>query len=370
MSLNQTLLNEINQLKAQITALKEYRNPVNYIINGNMDFWQRGTSFSAPEGVYTADRLRTSGNAGAINISRSTDIPFDRFYSSLRYSAKIKCATAHTSIATGDYRMIDHRIEGFPFANLKMKIAVFSFWIKSNKTGSLGLSFVNHDASRSYVHHINIDQINTWERKVIPIHFDVSYGSWYYDHRVGLDIRFCLSSGTNLQTGNQREWVSSNSLSTSTQTNFLDSTDNEVFITGLQLIEGRKDIPITTRSYQEELQLCQRYYEKSYDINDPPGDYPNWNGPSMTIIPADASHIYGLHQPFKGIKRTKPSITWYDPYTGTKDAVAYYSGSWQSQSVNISGNRTGETHTGYPSLTAAISANINIQAHWTAEAEL
>ena len=46
----------------------------NYIINGNFDFWQRGTSTST-SGVYLADRFRTSLSGGSYVVSRSTDVP-------------------------------------------------------------------------------------------------------------------------------------------------------------------------------------------------------------------------------------------------------------------------------------------------------
>jgi len=52
----------------------------NLYINGNMDFWQRGTSISKSQGayLYTADRLKVGGGgggSGAYTISRSTDVP-------------------------------------------------------------------------------------------------------------------------------------------------------------------------------------------------------------------------------------------------------------------------------------------------------
>lgn len=43
----------------------------NYFINGSMDFWQRGTTFTTPAGAYTADRFKATVNgAGTYVISR------------------------------------------------------------------------------------------------------------------------------------------------------------------------------------------------------------------------------------------------------------------------------------------------------------
>ena len=43
----------------------------NYFINGSMDIWQRGTSFTTPGGAYTADRFKVTVNgAGTYVVSR------------------------------------------------------------------------------------------------------------------------------------------------------------------------------------------------------------------------------------------------------------------------------------------------------------
>ena len=46
------------------------------------------------------------------------------------------------------------------------------------------------------------------------------------------------------------------------QTSFFDSTDRTFFITGVQMEVGSQATPFEHRSFGEELQLCQRYYER------------------------------------------------------------------------------------------------------------
>ena len=47
-----------------------------------------------------------------------------------------------------------------------------------------------------------------------------------------------------------------------------DSTDNELYITGVQLEVGSTATPFEHRSFGEELALCQRYFQKSYNHED------------------------------------------------------------------------------------------------------
>ena len=40
----------------------------NFFVNGGMDFWQRGTSFTTPAGVYTADRFKATVNGASTYV--------------------------------------------------------------------------------------------------------------------------------------------------------------------------------------------------------------------------------------------------------------------------------------------------------------
>ena len=55
-------------------------------------------------------------------------------------------------------------------------------------------------------------------------------------------------------------WFDTSNRATSNQVNFFDSTDNNFYITGVQLEVGEVATPFEHRSYGDELARCQRYY--------------------------------------------------------------------------------------------------------------
>ena len=72
-----------------------------YIINGNMDFWQRGTSFPAiVSGAYSTDRFEYLKLGAMIHtINRSTDVPNSQSV----YSTSLDITTPDDAIAASEY---------------------------------------------------------------------------------------------------------------------------------------------------------------------------------------------------------------------------------------------------------------------------
>ena len=80
-----------------------------------------------------------------------------------------------------------------------------------------------------------------------------------------------MACGTTYQT-TADEWSSGLYIATSNQVNALDTVNNWLSISDvyLYLDEGVNPEPIK-RHIQQELALCERYYEKSYNVNTAPG---------------------------------------------------------------------------------------------------
>ena len=93
----------------------------NYFINGGMDFWQRGTTFSGANSssINLADRWKSYDIS---STSRSTDVPDGQgFQYSISFSAPI----------TVSYPRLQYRMPSEEAAFLAGKTVTFSFWAKN-----------------------------------------------------------------------------------------------------------------------------------------------------------------------------------------------------------------------------------------------
>lgn len=115
------------------------------------------------------------------------------------------------------------------------------------------------------------------------------------------------------------------------------------------------------RSFAEELLLCQRYYEKSYDMATAPGTATTTG--AIAFKAHTTGHIQGL--PFKVQKRTAPVMTFYNPNSGA-------SGTWRdvggSTDKTATADLTGESNCRV-TLTSSVDGN-SMLGHYVASAEL
>jgi hypothetical protein len=203
----------------------------NLIINGGMDVWQRGTSFSDPaSGAYTADRWKNSTNP--TDISRSTDVPSGQpFTYSLLMAAYGSGGTRHAALqgveltATGN---------AGPF-----KVGTtwtFSCWLKGGANGSIlfGTDFRDDPNSGTNAVTISSTYFNyttSWQKFTHTFTVGVSPGG------TNLCLAIIFYNGT--------------------------APTHSLNITGCQLEVGKNATEFEHRSYGEELALCQRYYEEN-----------------------------------------------------------------------------------------------------------
>lgn len=266
-----TFSSSINNLKTfiappaslTVNGIQTLKSNRNAIINGDFNVWQRGTSFtSVVAAAYTADRWQYGKNGAMVHdITLSSDVPTvaqaGRLFSN---SLKIDCQTVDSSIGSAEYSMLSHNIEGFNFRPLAQRAITLSFWVKATKTGTYCVAFRNGGADRSYVAEYTINASNTWEFKTITILPSPASGAWDYTNSRGLSVDFALATGTTFQT-TPNAWQTGNFLGSSNQVNACDSTSNDFFIAGVQLEAGSVATPFENRTIQQELSLCQRYYE-------------------------------------------------------------------------------------------------------------
>jgi len=240
-------------------------------INGAMQVWQRSTSASdigGSNGYFAADRYRSSNNgSGRHTISRDTDTPTGEGFG---HSMKIDVTTAVASPSANNYTFIQHRIEGqdvaqFAKGTASAKQYALSFWVKSPKTGVHVIQWEDVENSRSVQGTYTIASANTWEKHSIIFPADTS-GGITCDNAHRMQLYFWLFAGSTYNNGNVNSlgttWASTGSISrASGQVNVFDNTSNNFYITGIQLELGSVVTPFEHRSWQDELDMCHRYYQ-------------------------------------------------------------------------------------------------------------
>jgi hypothetical protein len=235
----------------------------NRIINGDMRIDQRnaGASMTATTAAeYSLDRWRTISSASSkFSVQRNAGsvTPPAGFTNYLGVTS-----LAATTVASGDYYFLDHRIEGFNVADLAFGTAnaatvTLSFWVRSSLTGTFGGALTNNGA-RSYPFTYSISAANTWERKTITIAGDTA-GTWATDNTAGMTTTFALGVGSTYK-GTAGAWAGATYWSASGAVDLVSTNGATFYLTGVQLEAGSVATPFERRSYGQELALCQRYY--------------------------------------------------------------------------------------------------------------
>ena len=240
----------------------------NIIINGAMQVAQRGTSTTGlganAESYDTVDRIKLgfAGNtAGRLTASQSTDAP-----NGFSNSFKLQCTTADTSVAAGEYALIQYLIEGQDLQQLKKgtsdaeKVTI-SFYVKGNANATYTLELYDADNARQISKTFSVT--SSWNRITLTYDGDTT-GAFNNDNGLSLYLFFWIHAGSTWTGGTLSEtWTAqtSNQRARSSGTSFFDSTDRTFFITGLQMELGSVATPFESRSFGEELGLCQRYMQ-------------------------------------------------------------------------------------------------------------
>jgi len=246
----------------------------NTIINGDMSIAQRGTSFTS--NGYGLDRYVFDENSdAAVTVTQDSDVPSGQGFAK---SLKVDVTTADTSIAANQSCGVTQYIEGQNLQYLKYGTSsaenlTLSFWVKSVKTGIYCVRFVKESGGQTRYEtpiEYTVSQANTWEKKTITLSptagsttlITNSAGAIVNSNVSGFRIMFTLAAGSNFHATNNTWVAGSDKFSTSNQVNFVDSTSNNFYITGIQLEVGTAASDFEFLPFDVNLQRCQRYFFK------------------------------------------------------------------------------------------------------------
>jgi len=251
--------------KAGETLTNQPSGRKNIIINGAMQVAQRSasvTGIGASAGYFTLDRwkISTAASAGRLTMTQTADGP-----SGFANCLKLDCTTADTSIAAGENLFIQHRFEGQDLQQIKKGTSdaesiTLSFYIKANAVFTFGVELLDIDNTRQITK--LFDTTTDWVRHTITFPADTT-GAFDDDNARSLDINFHLHGGSNTTSGtlNTASWASTTNANRAAGIDsFYSNTDNNFFITGVQMEIGSQATNFEHRSFGEELALCSRYY--------------------------------------------------------------------------------------------------------------
>lgn len=247
----------------------------NLIINGGMSVSQRTTSEAGiTANKYSAcDRFRFYPvSLGTWTVSQETSGLSDTWETGaterFRTYFKALCTTADGSPADADVLFVLYTVESqdlkcLQYGTPQAKPAVFSFWVKSNKTGNASIDILQYqNSSRQLSAQYTINTADTWEYKTIALPADPA-GSFNYDNNGGLQIFFYMNSGSDRTGGSHNSsWQTYSATSSNASNLGVGGGVSDYFaITGVQLEVGSKATAFEHRSYGDEFSKCERYYQ-------------------------------------------------------------------------------------------------------------
>jgi len=147
-----------------------------------------------------------------------------------------------------------------------------SFWIKANRSQTLGVNFENElpvggGADQGYQTSQTYTTANTWQKMVITIPGDTRTGKGFtWNSLKALTFDISLSEAGSDSGGGTASatWsdLTQNQKCTHNTEHFADSTANYFNITGVKLELGSEATDFQHTEYGEELAKCKRYFEK------------------------------------------------------------------------------------------------------------
>ena len=353
----------------------------NKVINGAMTISQRGTSFASTlsDDQYVLDRFK--------HIVRGTN---DSYYTQVSVhpddftkSMKVTCNSTYTPSASdnaGFQSMLEGQdLQDLAFGTSSAKSITISFYAKSasqNNGHQYTFQIRSYPSGGATTRIMNFPFTVTtsWQRFTFTFVGDTG-ADIKNDKNTGMALLWNLNAGPDDITSQYTSWASLNKyMAVTGQSNFLDNTNNEFYLTGVQLEVGDTATTFEHRSYGEELRRCERYYEvhwQNTNASNPAGSHND----GYNCICAGVNLGSYSYFPFKyrTQKRAAPSISHGGKFRilgggsgNNKVADEFYSPSIDGCRIRVAGSGT----SGQASVLEFDAANNNGEGYIAVTAEL
>lgn len=346
------------------------------LINGNFDIWQRGTSFANPSsGAYLADRWQVaySADGGTLptTITHSRQVLTPGEITGSFYCDRVTVNGAGSGLGmNANYRKVQKVENGVRYLSGAGKKITVSFWAKSNIANKkIGVYLVQNFGSggspsaQEIINGTKFTLSNTWTKYTFTFNTNTLGGKLF-----GSNDDDYLAIGIHYMWGSAFAALVGDTVSES----FVGA--GNIDIAQVQVCSGDVALPFQPRSFAEELALCQRYYEKSYDISTVPGSNTGVGafGYTQGFTRVSGGSYFGeFFTPFKKSKRTTPTITIYSisgAINALRNASTGLDVAFSSPTFNA--GQSGFNIGSLSSVTNAVNAGDSVLHHWAADAEL
>lgn len=323
----------------------------NKLINGDFSVWQRGTSLpSGTERRYCADRWAVDSVGSTCAVSRQAlaagTIPGDPEFFLRTTVASVAGAS---NLAVHTQRIEDVR-------TLAGKTAVLSFWAKADAAKNIAIELEQHfgsggSAPVSAIGAQLVALTTAWAKYSVRVSVPAVTGK-------------TIGAGSNLDL---LFWFDAGSTHAARAAG-LGQQSGTFDIARVQLEEGDVVTPFEQRPAQIELALCQRYFEKSYDVDVPPGTA--YDLGAYSSIAKNPAWLFTPNVTFRVSKRAAPIITLYSNATGAAGKVHNLT-TTTDLAVSL-GSALGPSENGFQAFFGLTTLTTDNQYvfHWAADAEL
>tara|TARA_R110002012_G_scaffold153094_2_gene313060 strand:- start:565 stop:1677 length:1113 start_codon:yes stop_codon:yes gene_type:complete len=323
-------LNQVGLERLNTATTKKIGTNKNIIINGAMQVAQRGTS-STVNSFGTLDRFSANLSGCDENPTQSqSDVASGTTPYTLGFRKTFKFTNGNQTSGAGadDVLTIITKLEAQDIAKSgwnylsSSSFVTLSFWVKSSVAQNFYGRLQTIDGTQQgYPFETGSLTADTWTKvtKTIPGNANLQFDN---NNDKGLIIDWMMFRGTNT-TGSVtlNSWAAySSSVRVPDMTSTWYTTNDATFeMTGVQLEVGSVATDFEHRSFGQELALCERYFETSYNYSVVAGTVTD-TGLVMWL----ANRNPGLPHTslrYKTTKRTNPTVTIFNTNTADSNTL-------------------------------------------------
>lgn len=352
----------------------------NKIIGGDfaLNPWQRGTTFTLNVGnpaAKTADcwkaLINTAPAATAFTVAKVASGLTTAAAGLWSPFCMEITMTGVAPMGVNDIVNLQTILEGYNILGILEKASVFSFWHKHSIVGQYSGILLNSTQTKQFPFKYTQAVADVWERATISVPATPVAANFLQDHQIGLYVVFTLYAGTNVASPTTDAWIDGppSYYGATGSVAFTETNGAKFRIELVQLEPGTIASPFEVLTYQETLNLCYRYFEKSFAAAVTPAS-------NVDAVAAPAFRASGAAAvldfvtttpiPYKARKRTAPTVTTYNPQAAGVEVFNNTRVNTLTTTAVIFGSETGFLIRATGSA-GQIAGDI-LSFHWTADA--